>query len=98
MYAGKIVEMGPVAEIFEKPRHPYTLALLSSIPLLSAVPDRLTTIEGAPPSLMGVLPPGCPFEPRCQYRVARCAEEAPLLLEISPGHFSACWVAQQGGL
>jgi ABC-type dipeptide/oligopeptide/nickel transport system ATPase component len=47
---------------------------------------------------MGSLPAGCPFEPRCTYRVQRSAEEAPALLPISPGHYSACWVAQQGGL
>jgi oligopeptide/dipeptide ABC transporter ATP-binding protein len=98
MYAGKIVEYGPVDEIFSHPKHPYTIALLSSIPLLSAVPDRLTTIEGAPPSLMGELPPGCPFAPRCLYRVQRCLEETPALLPITPGHDSACWVAQAGGL
>ncbi|MEP7358608.1 MAG: ABC transporter ATP-binding protein, partial [Anaerolineales bacterium] len=98
MYAGKIVEYGPVDEIYSNPKHPYTIALLSSIPLLSAVPDRLTTIEGAPPSLMGSVPPGCPFAPRCQSRIPLCVEETPDLLQISPGHYSACWVAQQGGL
>ena len=98
MYAGRVVEYGPVDEIFEHPQHPYTIALLSSIPVLDAVPDRLTTIEGAPPSLMGDLPAGCPFAPRCQSRIPLCVEQDPALLEISRGHYSACWVAQQGAL
>jgi oligopeptide transport system ATP-binding protein len=98
MYAGRIIEYGTVTEIFDAPQHPYTQALLSSIPMLEALPDRLTTIEGAPPRLQGSLPPGCPFEPRCHARLPRCADENPVLLEISPGHLSACWVAQQGGL
>ncbi len=98
MYAGSIVEYGSVDTIFETPRHPYTIALMSSIPVLGSMPDRLTTIDGAPPSLMGDRPPGCPFEPRCQARVARCTTENPALLPIAPGHAAACWVAQAGGL
>jgi oligopeptide transport system ATP-binding protein len=97
MYAGFIVENGPVREIFREPQHPYTQALMSSIPRLRAWPERLTTIEGAPPALVGEIV-GCPFEPRCRYRVSRCAAERPPLVEVSPGHTSACWVAQAGGL
>ncbi len=97
MYAGRIVENGPVDEIFNSPRHPYTIALMSSIPLMHALPERLTTIEGAPPGLMGDLPKGCPFEPRCKHRIERCAEENPALLEISREHFAACWLVQEGG-
>jgi oligopeptide/dipeptide ABC transporter ATP-binding protein len=96
MYAGRIVEYGPVETIFASPRHPYTMALMSSVPQLQALPQRLTTIEGAPPSLLGRLPPGCPFEPRCPARVPRSVEETPPLLELAPGHFVACWAAQQG--
>jgi len=97
MYAGRIVEYGSVDEIFTSPKHPYTIALMSSIPVLGSMPDRLTTIEGAPPSLMGDRPPGCPFEPRCQARIPRCVDEDPALSLIAPGHLAACWVAQAGG-
>jgi oligopeptide/dipeptide ABC transporter ATP-binding protein len=94
MYAGRIVEYGAVEEIFEAPQHPYTQALMSSIPVLGAMPDRLTTIEGAPPPLVGVRPLGCPFEPRCPARVAKCSEQEPDLLAVRPRHTAACWVAQ----
>ena len=97
MYAGLIVEFGKVREIYNNPRHPYTEALMSSIPRLHNETDKLTTIEGAPPSLVMEVST-CPFEPRCKYRIDRCAEEMPLLTELSPGHACACWVAQEGGL
>jgi len=97
MYAGLIVENGRVGEIFAQPRHPYTRALMSSIPRLRAWPERLTTIEGAPPNLVKEIV-GCPFEPRCRYRIARCVEERPDLVELSDGHRCACWLAQTGGL
>jgi oligopeptide/dipeptide ABC transporter ATP-binding protein len=97
MYAGHIVETGPVGSIFSRPQHPYTRALMSSIPRLGAWPERLTTIEGAPPDLSREIV-GCPFEPRCSYRVLRSAVERPPLAEIAPGHQAACWVAQAGGL
>ena len=97
MYAGYIVEQGTVHEIFNAPQHPYTRALMSSIPRLRDWPDRLTTIEGAPPSLLG-MSHGCPFEPRCRYRQPICAEEHPGLLDVAPNHPCACWVAQEGGI
>jgi oligopeptide/dipeptide ABC transporter ATP-binding protein len=93
MYAGRIVEYGPVAEIFRSPQHPYTQALMGAIPRLHYWPERLTTIEGAPPSLTEVIV-GCPFYPRCAVRQDRCAQEDPALLPIVPGHSCACWVAQ----
>ena len=92
MYAGFIVENAPVVEIFDSPQHPYTKALIGSIPPLRSWPDRLTTIEGAPPSLTDSIV-GCPFQPRCIYTIERCEKENPLLLEVSPGHRCACWVA-----
>jgi oligopeptide/dipeptide ABC transporter ATP-binding protein len=97
MYAGYVVERGPIDRIYNSPQHPYTRALMSSIPRLRDWPDRLTTIEGAPPSLMGNFV-GCPFEPRCHYRVPRCAVERPTLQEVAPEQLCACWVAQEGGI
>jgi len=92
MYAGFIVENGPVRQIFETPRHPYTKALMGSIPRLRDWPKRLTTIEGSPPSLTDALT-GCPFHPRCPVRVEQCTTQNPVLAEITPGHSCACWVA-----
>jgi oligopeptide/dipeptide ABC transporter ATP-binding protein len=97
MYAGHIVETGSVEKIFARPEHPYTRALLASIPRLDAWPDRLATIEGAPPNLRRPAS-GCPFAPRCQFRVADCTVAMPPLLEVAPGHRTACLVAQRGGL
>ncbi len=97
MYAGKIVENGPVIEIFDSPQHPYTQALMGSIPHLRYWPERLTTIEGAPPSLTSEIT-GCPFLPRCIHRIERCEKENPPLLAITPGHTAACWVSQSGSI
>jgi len=93
MYAGVIVESGPVREIFAAPQHPYTRALMSSVPRLRTWSERLTTIEGAPPALLGEIV-GCPFEPRCRFRTERCAQERPPLAERVPGHAWACWAEQ----
>jgi oligopeptide transport system ATP-binding protein len=95
MYAGHVVENGPVNEIFNAPQHPYTQALLGAVPRLHHWPDRLTTIDGAPPSLTADIM-GCPFYPRCAVRVDRCQTENPALLEIREGRTCACWVAQRG--
>jgi len=98
MYAGIVVETGPVKSIFSAAQHPYTQALMLSIPRLRSWPDRLATIDGTPPLLLQESV-GCPFEPRCQHRIEQCALERPQLLEIVPGHASACWVSQaKGGL
>ena len=92
MYAGHIVEQGVSREIYGDPRHPYTLGLLQSVPRLDEPKkSKLLPIEGQPPDMIH-LPAGCPFRARCRYSIDRCAEENPPLIEMSPGHLSACWV------
>jgi len=95
MYAGRIVENASVREIFNRPQHPYTQALIDSIPRLDAQPARLKTIEGAPPRFSGE-EIGCSFRPRCSYRVAVCAEKRPPLTVIRPAQSAACFVAEEG--
>ena len=92
MYAGHIIESGSANEIYDNPRHPYTLGLLDSIPVLDApVQEMLTTIEGMPPDLID-MPPGCLFAPRCSYAMDHCLEENPPLLATDrSAHESACW-------
>ena len=90
MYAGKIVEMGDVREIFNNPSHPYTEALLASVPKLEEDVDRLYSIEGQPPALHD-LPAGCPFAPRCQYVMDRCLEAYPPTISLTERHYAACW-------
>src|SRR5216110_3439765 len=90
MYAGNLVELGSKADIFASPAHPYTRGLLHAIPTLRTDRSRpLRTIEGAVPPLHA-LPPGCPFEPRCESRVVECAAELPPLLQVAPGHWARC--------
>jgi peptide/nickel transport system ATP-binding protein len=90
MYAGKLVESGSVDEIFYRPRMPYTLGLLGSLPRLDETRGvRLTPILGTPPSLLN-LPPGCPFAPRCPMAEQLCREEEPGLLPVSGSHAAAC--------
>jgi oligopeptide/dipeptide ABC transporter ATP-binding protein len=89
MYCGKIVESADVHSIFHNPLHPYTRQLLASVPRLGWEQDRLQEIPGMVPSLYA-LPPGCDFHPRCAEAEARCRLEIPPLLELEPGHFTAC--------
>jgi oligopeptide/dipeptide ABC transporter ATP-binding protein len=90
MYAGKLVETGGTEEVFYRPRMPYTLGLLGSLPRLDHVHDRLTPIKGSPPSLLN-LPPGCPFTPRCPMAEEICDREEPDLLVVEgTSHASAC--------
>jgi oligopeptide transport system ATP-binding protein len=92
MYAGHIVESAATEELFAYPKHPYTLGLLRSIPRLDeARKEKLVPIEGLPPDLISP-PPGCPFSPRCTYRVERSLEVRPLLREVRPNHMVACHV------
>jgi oligopeptide/dipeptide ABC transporter ATP-binding protein len=95
MYAGRIIERATAAELYARPRHPYTLGLLRSVPRLDEPRRaRLAPIEGQPPD-MTRLPPGCSFAPRCAFRVERCTVEAPPLEVVHPGHLSACWEAKR---
>ena len=90
MYAGRIVEMGSVRDIFNAPSHPYTEALLASVPKMEEDVDRLYAIDGQPP-LLHDLPVGCAFADRCQYVMDRCREEYPPEFPVAEGHYSACW-------
>jgi oligopeptide transport system ATP-binding protein len=95
MYAGYIVEMGPVKEIYHRPRHPYTIGLLGSLPRLDETQrEKLTSIEGLPPDLVAP-PPGCPFAPRCDYVSDRCLTENPQLEMVGLDHRAACWNTDQ---
>ena len=93
MYGGRVMEEGPVQDIFDTPKHPYTQALLSSIPGRSAGKARLTEIPGASPNPASP-PPGCPFHPRCGLADAKCAAKAPAFTPIAPARFAACWRLQ----
>lgn len=100
MYAGFIVERGPVKQVFGDTRHPYTLGLLKSLPRLDARNQKLTQIEGSPPD-MRVEPKGCPFVPRCPFRIEACWEQNPLLRvapDSGPTHLVACHVDIKDGV
>ena len=91
MYAGKIIESGSANDIYHDPKHPYTLALLKSIPRMDqARQAKLDPVEGQPPDLTK-LDDGCAFRPRCRYAIDRCNADFPLLEQVGEGHFSACW-------
>lgn len=90
MYAGSLVELGPRNEIFRSPAHPYTRGLLEAVPTLTTERGHpLSTIEGTVPPLHAV-PNGCPFEPRCDFRLPECARDFPRLVEVSAGHWARC--------
>jgi peptide/nickel transport system ATP-binding protein len=90
MYAGRIVEIGPVRDVIHSPRHPYTVGLMGSIPKLGTQTARLVQIEGAMPRL-NAIPPGCAFNPRCPRRFSRCVVERPDLLPAGTSR-AACWL------
>jgi oligopeptide/dipeptide ABC transporter ATP-binding protein len=92
MYAGKIVEMGSTAQVFDTPSHPYTQALLRCLPSVDLKRQQLVEIGGQPPDLTR-LPPGCPFAPRCAARQPICTEAYPPSVTIENGHLADCWVA-----
>ena len=92
MYAGRVIEAGPVRQIFNAPVHPYTQALIESIPRLGGGPARLTAIDGQPPDLAS-LPAGCSFQPRCPKALERCRSEVPPSFDIGAAHTTRCWLA-----
>ena len=95
MYAGKIIERGTAREIYARPRHPYTLGLLRSVPRLDEPRlAKLVPIPGQPPDLSR-LGAGCSFAPRCAYVVERCRGEVPPLESVGPEHVAACWMARE---
>jgi len=92
MYAGRIVESGSARQIYNSPKHPYTVGLMKSVPQLDGeVKEALTPIEGQPPDLAD-LPVGCAFQDRCTYAVEQCLRERPELVESVDNHMAACWV------
>jgi peptide/nickel transport system ATP-binding protein len=90
MYAGRIVEVGPVADVIHQPQHPYTRGLMGSIPSIVDERDQLAQIDGAMPRLTAV-PAGCPFHPRCAYAFDRCRVERPELMSAATS-LAACWL------
>jgi oligopeptide/dipeptide ABC transporter ATP-binding protein len=90
MYAGRIVECGPVRQVFDHPSHPYTQALIASVPKITGTTGRLTTIDGQPPSLLNP-PAGCRFAPRCPYADQRCHALYPGSYDIGNFHTADCW-------
>jgi oligopeptide/dipeptide ABC transporter ATP-binding protein len=97
MYAGRIVEESEIITLFEQPLHPYTQGLIASIPVLGKITDRLETIPGSVPNLIG-LPAGCKFASRCKartdYALTICTEVEPDLIEVRTGHKVRCWLYQ----
>jgi peptide/nickel transport system ATP-binding protein len=90
MYAGRIAEIGPVADVIHRPQHPYTIGLMGSIPSMAAETERLTQIDGSMPRLTAI-PPGCAFHPRCTRVFERCRHERPDLLAAGASQ-AACWL------
>jgi len=96
MYGGRIVEEGRAAELFERPLHPYTAALIRSTPRLADRRERLQSIDGAPPNLL-TLPAGCAFAPRCPLQHAPCSKDDPPLAAAGDGRGAACWLLRPQG-
>lgn len=89
MYAGRIVEEATVFELFDQPKHPYTIGLIEAMPTLDTKNESLNAIPGNPPNV-AKLPPGCSFSPRCPWVTEACTTEIPKLEEKSTDHFARC--------
>ncbi|HEV2452808.1 MAG TPA: ABC transporter ATP-binding protein [Verrucomicrobiae bacterium] len=94
MYAGQVVELAPARELLRRPLHPYTKALMNSVPKLQGEAERLSAIPGNVPRI-GNFPPGCRFYPRCPSARPECANKAPNLTEVEPGRWSRCLYAKE---
>ncbi len=90
MYAGRVVELGTVTDIFYQPRHPYTLGLIRAVPTVTGGFEDLSSIPGSPPDLIK-LPTGCKFHPRCPFVTQKCREHEPELEQLAGNHYTACW-------
>ena len=98
MYAGKMVEQGPVDDIFYEPGHPYTMGLLRSMPRVDAESyERLIPIEGSPVDMLNP-PEGCPFAPRCEHAMKVCLQKMPPYVELGDNHRAACWLRVQDAI
>jgi len=91
MYGGQIVEQAPIGELFDRPRHPYTEALLESLPGRHQANERLRSISGQPP-LLTAEPSSCPFAPRCRHKFDKCLTANPPLVRVGGVHDVACWL------
>ncbi|OFV99491.1 MAG: peptide ABC transporter ATP-binding protein [Acidobacteria bacterium RIFCSPLOWO2_12_FULL_54_10] len=96
MYSGRVVEYAKTTDLFAHPRHPYTLALLKTLPRPGDMQPSVQPIPGMPPDLT-CLPRGCSFFDRCAFRMDRCLEESPPLISFGPGHQASCWVDIEKG-
>ena len=90
MYAGRLVELGPSGDIFHRPLHRYTQALMSAFPSVVGPKKPLNTLVGEPPNLLNP-PKGCRFHPRCAFATEICREQVPAFADHGNGHFAACW-------
>jgi oligopeptide/dipeptide ABC transporter ATP-binding protein len=98
MYAGRIIESGSAQDIYHNPKHPYTLALLRSVPRMDQPrAEKLHPVDGQPPDLTK-LDDGCAFRPRCRFAVDKCAQSSPELESVGAGHISACWQQEEVSL
>lgn len=97
MYAGQILEIAEVNELFDRPSHPYTMGLLQAIPRMDSKTDKLYSIPGTVPRA-NEMPTGCAFAPRCSYTCEKCLNDNPEMIEVSKGHFARCFRAERTGV